>query len=143
MGPFVYARIVETETLRRHCSRDGPGDCPHPIAVANASNIEKLSTGDVETFVPDSMMAARNGGVTLRFRRAIASEMEIDPADWPCNTVPRSAIVWPSASLEDHTHHECYHTFVSPKLANVVLHPGECKLLVKKTEIVVRSRKFR
>jgi hypothetical protein len=77
--------MVEAGTLRRHCSRCGPGGFPHPIAMANASNIEKLSTGDVETFSPDSMMPERNGGVTPGFRRVMAIETDEDPAEWPCN----------------------------------------------------------
>jgi hypothetical protein len=63
--------------------------------------------------VPYSVMPARNGGVTLGFRRAIASEMDSDPADWPCNNVSYS---WPSVSLEDHTHHECYQSLASSLL---------------------------
>src|SRR6266852_5063496 len=78
--------MVEAGTLRRHCSRCGPGGCPHPIAVANASNIEKLSAGDAETFAPDSMMPARNGGTTSGSLRAMAKVTDQDPADCPCNT---------------------------------------------------------
>ena len=85
LGPFVYARIVEAGTLRRHLSRCGPGGFLHPIAVANLSNILKLSTGDVEPLAPDSMMPARNGGARSGSRRVMAIETDKDPADWPCN----------------------------------------------------------
>ena len=46
------------------------------------------------------------------------------------------------ASLGDHTHHERYQGLVPAELGNVVLHPGERKFLVEKTEVVIRSRKF-
>jgi hypothetical protein len=75
---------VEAQTLRRQCSRRGPGDCVQFIAIANASNSVKSSFGDVEAWNPDSMMAARNGGETVEFRRVMASETEKDPADWSC-----------------------------------------------------------
>ena len=39
-------------------------------------------------------------------------------------------------------HHDCYHGLVSPELCDVVLHPGERKFLVEKTEVVIRSRNF-
>ena len=113
------------------------------MAVANASNNEKLSTGDVETFAPDSMMPARNGGATSGSRRVMTSETDQAPADWPCNTkLPMSAMEWWRASLGNHTHHDCYHGLVSPELGNIVLHPGERELLVEKTEVVIRARKF-
>ena len=51
------------------------------MAVANASNNEKLSTGDLDTFAPDSMMPARNGGMKPGFRREMAIEMDEDPAE--------------------------------------------------------------
>lgn len=40
----------------------------------------------------------------------------------------------------DHTHHDCYLGFVSPKLGNIVLHPGEREFLVKETEVVALDR---
>jgi hypothetical protein len=85
-------------------------------------------------------MPARNGGVTPGSRRVMASETDQDPADWPCNNKVSYGVM--RASLGDHTHHECYHGLVSPELGNVVLHPGEHKFLVEKTEVVIRSRKF-
>ena len=68
--------MVEAETLRRHCSRSEPGGCLHPIAVANASKFENLGSGDLETSAPDSIMPARNGGVAVEFRRAMASDTD-------------------------------------------------------------------
>ena len=73
---------MEAGTVRRHWSRRGPGGCPHPIAVANASNIEKLTTGDAETLAPESMMPARNGGATPGSPwRVMASETDQAPAE--------------------------------------------------------------
>jgi hypothetical protein len=76
--------MVEAGILRRHCRRSGPGDCVHPIAVANPSKLEKLSMVGVETCTPDNIIAARKGGTMFESWRVIAYEMEIDPADWPC-----------------------------------------------------------
>ena len=84
LGPFVYARMVDAETLRRHCSRDRPGSWVHPTAVANALNFRKLSSGRVESCADESMMPARNGADSDESRRVIASETDLDPADWPC-----------------------------------------------------------
>ena len=84
LGPFVYARMVDAETLRRHCSRDEPGTWVHPTVVANALKFEKSSLGGVETCVSESIMPARNGVDSDEFRRVIASETDPDPADWPC-----------------------------------------------------------
>ena len=75
--------MTEAEILRRQCSRGGPGGCVHPIAVANTSKFEKLSMGNIETFAPDNIIPARKGGVQVEFRRAMASETDLDPADWP------------------------------------------------------------
>jgi len=72
---------VEAEILRRHFSRCGPGDCEHPIAVANVSKNEKLGSGNVETLTPESMMAALNGGTSDDFRRVMASETDSPPAE--------------------------------------------------------------
>jgi hypothetical protein len=91
--------MAEAGILRRHSSRSGPGDCEHPIAVANASKNEKLGLGNVETLSPESMMAARNGGMMLEFRRVMASEMASAPAEWPCQRKNRCF----ASRSEEHT----------------------------------------
>jgi len=128
--------------LRRHSSRCGPGDCEHPIAVANVSKGLKLGWGAVETFSPESKMAARNGGTTDEFRRVMASEMDMPPADWPCERKNWSRMMtcvfrgW-------NTYHECYLTFVSPELGDIVLHPSERELLIEEAKIVACGGKIR
>ena len=49
--------------------------------------------------MPDNMMAARNGAASVEFRRVMASETDLDPADWPCQN-KKSVIVKPRASLQ-------------------------------------------
>ena len=67
--------------LRRQSSRSGPGDWEHPIVIANASKFAKFGMGDAEVFTPENMMAERNGGILREFRREIASEMDMAPAE--------------------------------------------------------------
>ena len=76
--------MVEAETLRRHRSCRGACDSVHPMAVANFLKLEKSAVSDLETSTPDNMMAARNGAASVEFRRVMASETDLDPADWPC-----------------------------------------------------------
>jgi len=80
----IFGRIVVYRGGRDISKAIQAGDCEHPIAVANASKFLKLGWGAAETFSPESKMAARNGGTTDEFRRVMASEMDMPPADWPC-----------------------------------------------------------
>ena len=126
--------MVDAETLRRHCSRDAPGLSVHPTAVANALKFAKLGLGEVETCASESMMPARNGADSDEFRRAIASETDPDPADWPCQLKRQAHAL--ECVERNCTHHDCNLTFVSSKLGNVILHPGERQFLIEEAKVV-------
>lgn len=87
-------------------------------------------------------MADRNGGTTLEFRREIASEMEMAPAEWPCQRKNRSHDVDMHLSYWS-TYHDCYLVFVSSKTGNVLLHPSEGELLIEEAEVITCGRKIR
>jgi hypothetical protein len=79
-APFVKVRIVDAGTCLRHARRSTPGDCLHPTADAMALKFAKDGVGDVDSTVPDSIIAAWKGAVPAGCL-TYAAATDVAPAD--------------------------------------------------------------
>jgi len=77
-GPFAHARIDSPGTAFKQASRIAPGDWLHPTAWAIALKDEKLGVSCIDVAAPDSIIAARKGG--LMGWRWIICATDWDPA---------------------------------------------------------------